>query len=284
MSKGLNLGTGGINPQLGKYIEMPKVEKTKEEIVKRKALPKDKQLVRSRKRRKAKKGPKLKPIVVTNEEQIKDLVHPIGEWISYERGEELPLRDGARVLVCDDWYITIGNYSLNRKQLDGFVVCDWNTRKDRYFDDGIYNGRPTKLQIIAWMLLPEPYKPGCKNSGWILCNRYLPKHKERVLILTETEEIYVTYYHQYAECFFNNTVGKIIAWRPLPEALPKERRQKKGWVTCDECFPEENERILVKKTNGKMYATNYKNPQFFAEWCMRDEVVAWRSIWEIYED
>ena len=219
MSKGLNLGTGGINPQLGKYIEMPKVEKTKEEIIKRKALPKDKQLVRSRKRRKVKKGPKLKPIVVTNEEQIKDLVHPIGEWIPYREGETPPWRDG------DDRLFLFST---------PFYFCERFLSYERFIDVCVINNGPSYLNkeynrlpyeypklwndtLKAYMPLPEPYKPDHDNSGWIPCDRYLPKHKERVLVSTETEEIHITYYNEYAECFANNTEGEVVAWRPLPE-------------------------------------------------------------------
>lgn len=237
MSKGLNLGTGGINPQLGKYIEMPKVEKTKEEIIKRKVLPKDKQLVRSRKRRKAKKGPKLKPIVVTNEEQIKDLVHPIGEWIPYTEAKDLPLKDGDKFILCDTFYFHLihGDYSEDFKvvflgQLHCELIFSRSVVKVKHFFpfylNKRYNKSPYNNPSIgfarlgaykAYMPLPEPYKPDHDNSGWIPCDRYLPKHKERVLVSTETEEIHITYYNEYAKCFANNTKGEVIAWRPLPE-------------------------------------------------------------------
>ena len=219
MSKGLNLGAGGINPQLGKYIEVPKAEKSKAEIVKQKTLPKDKQLVRSRKHRKVKRGPKLKPIVVTNDEQIKDLVRSIGEWIPYEEGEIPPWRNGNDdlFLLSAIFYFS-ERFSSHGRFKDVYLVNNSFSYLNKECNRLPYEyPRLRCTSYNVYMPLPEPYKPGHENSGWISCDRYLPKHKERVLVSTETEEIHITYYNEYAECFANNTKGEVIAWRPLPE-------------------------------------------------------------------
>lgn len=237
MSKGLNLGAGGINPQLGRYIEVPKAEKSKEEIAKRKTSPKDKQLVRNRKRREAKKGPKLKPIVITNDEQIKDLVCSIGEWIPYTEAKDLPLKDGEKFILCDDFCFHLIHDGCSKDfkvVLLGQLYCELIFNRSvvkvkhsfPFYLNKRYNKDPYNHPSIgfarlgaykAYMPLPEPYKLGHENSGWIPRDRYLPRHKERVLVSTETEEMHITYYNEYAECFANNTKGEIVAWRPLPE-------------------------------------------------------------------
>ena len=239
MSRGLNLNNSSVNPQLGKYIEMPKrAEET--ELTKQKKPIRDRKIVCDRNRHEVKKGRRLKPIVVTNDEQIKDLVRPIGEWIPFERDEEVPLRDEDKLILSDKFRLSgycetadFGEVFLGQLHRDSQTYASYEVVQIKafmpYFLNEEYNRlnyRDPSVGFVkeskrAWMPLPEPYRRGHRNVGWIPCNKYLPKHKERVLVSTETEDIHITYYNKYAECFANNTRGEVVAWRPLPEPYEK---------------------------------------------------------------
>ena len=161
------------------------------------------------------------PVVINDLEKFEDLIKPIGEWRAHSV-EELPIPElklGDKVL-CEDG---IGVYHRN-----GDRICDyeyhievlnkaWWSKLEDYGGEwtSIYVHRYPRRQRV-WMPMPEPYKVGVSEAGWFPCDKYIPPHQTRVLVTTEDGEINITYYHKYAKEFANNTIGKIVAWRPLP--------------------------------------------------------------------
>lgn len=161
------------------------------------------------------------PVVINDLEKFEDLIKPIGEWRA-RSVEELPIPElklGDKVL-CEDGigvYLRsgdrVGDY---RYHIEVLNKAGWSKLEDYGGEwTSIYVHRYPRRQRV-WMPMPEPYKVGVSEAGWFPCDKYIPPHQTRVLVTTENGEINITYYHKYAKEFANNTIGKIVAWRPLP--------------------------------------------------------------------
>lgn len=105
-------------------------------------------------------------------------------------------------------------------------------------DYGVYHacGDPLVNQVIAWMLLPEPYKkekltPRSGTTDWIPIEKDKPRGGERVLATLYWEEddwyevcqldygVFNGIYHASGYPLAN----QVIAWMPIPEPYKKEK-------------------------------------------------------------